>query len=127
MCVLILDIDHFKNYNDLHGHLGGDVALIAMGNVLKSNLRPYDYAARIGGEEFMVLLPNTQLSDGFKLAERIRLEIEQQTILHADGENMPGITVSIGLAVNEENSTAKPYSRRRISNCIWQNKTVAIV
>ncbi|CAG7856664.1 hypothetical protein MCAMS1_01232 [biofilm metagenome] len=107
LCVLILDIDHFKNYNDLHGHLGGDVALIAMGNVLKSNLRPYDYAARIGGEEFMVLLPNTQHSDGVKLAERIRLEIEQQTILHADGGIMPGITVSIGLTVNDNHSTSK--------------------
>lgn len=107
LCVMILDIDHFKNYNDLHGHLGGDVALVAMSNVLKSNIRPCDYAVRIGGEEFMVLLPNTQHNDGLKLAERIRLEIEQQTILHADGEEMPGVTVSIGIAVNDQHSTSK--------------------
>ncbi|MBM4208151.1 MAG: GGDEF domain-containing protein [Gammaproteobacteria bacterium] len=107
MCVLILDIDHFKNYNDLHGNLGGDVALVAMSNVLKSNIRPCDYAVRIGGEEFMVLLPNTQHSDGLKLAERIRLEIEQKTILHADGGAMPGVTVSIGIAINDQQSTSK--------------------
>lgn len=107
LCVLILDIDHFKKYNDLHGHLGGDVALVAMGNMLKSNLRPCDYAARIGGEEFMVLLPNTQHGDGLKLAERIRLEVEEQTILQSDGDTMPGVTVSIGITVSGVHSTAK--------------------
>ncbi len=64
LCVLIIDIDHFKKYNDRHGHQGGDVALIYMGNVVRTNIRPYDFAARIGGEEFMVLLPNTDLSIG---------------------------------------------------------------
>ncbi len=107
LCVLIVDIDHFKKYNDLHGHQGGDVALLAMGDVLKSNLRPYDFAARIGGEEFMVLLPNTKESDGRKLAERIRLATEHQEIVQPGGTLMPSITVSIGLALNVPGSTSK--------------------
>ncbi len=107
LCILIIDIDHFKKYNDLHGHLGGDIALIYTGNVLKSNIRPYDFAARIGGEEFMVLLPNTNLTIGIALAERIRLEVENQIITNPDGAVMPGVTVSIGLALTDSSSTAK--------------------
>ena len=105
LCILIIDIDHFKKYNDLHGHQGGDIALIYMGNVVKSNIRPYDFAARIGGEEFMVLLPNTDLSVGITLAERIRQETENQKIIHPDGAGMPGITVSIGIALSDAKST----------------------
>jgi diguanylate cyclase (GGDEF)-like protein len=107
LCILIIDVDHFKNYNDLHGHQGGDVALIYMGNVLRANIRPYDFAARIGGEEFMVLLPNTNLSIGIAFAERIRVEIEKQIIMQPDGIAMPGISVSIGLALSDADSTAK--------------------
>jgi diguanylate cyclase (GGDEF)-like protein len=107
LCILIIDIDHFKKYNDLLGHQGGDVALIYMGNVVRSNIRPYDFAARIGGEEFMVLLPNTDLSVGITLAERIRQETENQKIIHPDGAGMPGITVSIGIALSDSNSTSK--------------------
>jgi diguanylate cyclase (GGDEF)-like protein len=105
LCILIIDVDHFKKYNDLHGHQGGDLALIAMGNVLKSNVRPYDFATRLGGEEFMVLLPNTNQTVGIALAERIRLEITNQNITHPDGFAMPGITVSVGLALSNSNST----------------------
>lgn len=105
LCVLIIDVDHFKKYNDLHGHQGGDIALISMGNVLRTNIRPYDFASRIGGEEFMVLLPNTNLADGITLAERIRQETENQLIANPDGILLSGIAVSIGLAVSDENST----------------------
>lgn len=107
LCILIIDVDHFKKYNDRHGHQGGDLVLVYMGNVLNSNIRPYDFAARIGGEEFMVLLPNTNEADGIALAERIRLEIEKQIITHPDSSVLPSITVSIGLALSDVNSTAK--------------------
>jgi diguanylate cyclase (GGDEF)-like protein len=107
LCILIIDVDHFKKYNDRHGHQGGDLALVYMGHVLNSNIRPYDFATRIGGEEFMVLLPNTNQADGISLAERIRLEIENQIITHPDSSVLPSITVSIGLALSDVNSTAK--------------------
>lgn len=107
LCILIIDVDNFKNYNDLNGHQGGDLALISMGNVLKSNIRPYDFAARFGGEEFLVMLPNTNQPDGILLAERIRLEIQNLAMTHFDGSAMPGITVSIGLALSNLNSTTE--------------------
>jgi diguanylate cyclase (GGDEF)-like protein len=107
LCILIIDIDHFKNYNDLHGHQGGDIALVYMGNVLRANIRPYDFAARIGGEEFMVILPNTNLAIGIALAERIRMEIENQIITNPDGVVMPSISVSVGLALSDSTSTSK--------------------
>lgn len=107
LCILIIDADHFKHYNDLHGHQGGDLALIAMGTVLRSNIRSYDFAARIGGEEFMIVLPNTTLKDSVAMAERIRIEIENRSITSPDGKALPSITVSIGLAQYYSNSTAE--------------------
>jgi diguanylate cyclase (GGDEF)-like protein len=107
LCILIMDVDHFKKYNDRHGHQGGDLALVAMANVIRTNIRPYDFASRIGGEEFMVLLPNTNQSEGGTLAERIRQETENQLVVNPDGFAMPSITVSIGLAVSDSNCTAK--------------------
>lgn len=105
LSVLIIDVDHFKNYNDQQGHQGGDVALVAMGSVLKLHVRAYDFVARIGGEEFMVVMPNTNKKAGMILAERIRLETQNQAIANYDGTILPSITVSIGLAYSDPTST----------------------
>ena len=101
LCVLMIDVDRFKRYNDDHGHPGGDQALIAMGEILKTSVRPYDFATRYGGEEFLILLPNTTLDEGLVVAQRIRQATEKKTIAYPDGLPLPGITVSIGLAVSE--------------------------
>lgn len=106
LCLLLIDVDHFKKYNDTQGHPGGDRALIAMGEVLKTTVRPYDFPARYGGEEFLILLPNTPLDEGIGVAERIRQATEKKTIAYPDGTPLPGITVSIGLALNAPDSTA---------------------
>lgn len=105
LTVLMIDVDHFKNYNDTQGHPGGDIALMAMGRILKSSVRPYDFVARYGGEEFIVLLPNTPLDDGVNFAERIRRETAKHRIESAGGARMPGITVSIGLAASDAASS----------------------
>jgi diguanylate cyclase (GGDEF)-like protein len=105
LCILILDVDHFKKYNDTHGHLGGDQALIALGNVLKTTLRPYDFATRFGGEEFLILLPNTTREEGLATAERIRIAAEKLHITLPDSTPLSGITVSIGLAMNQGDAT----------------------
>lgn len=97
-CLLMLDVDHFKQYNDSQGHLGGDQALVALANVLKTTLRPYDYAARYGGEEFIVLLPNVGLPEAIEVAERIRQSVSAYPIRDAEGASLPGITLSIGVA-----------------------------
>ncbi|MEL6546648.1 MAG: diguanylate cyclase [Myxococcota bacterium] len=94
--LLMMDIDHFKSINDIHGHQGGDLALAAVGKLLKHRVRAYDIAARYGGEEFCVLLPDTPLKDAQEVAERLREGIEAIEVRH-DGEPV-SLTVSIGIA-----------------------------
>nr|WP_319564064.1 GGDEF domain-containing protein [uncultured Rhodoferax sp.] len=116
LCVLMVDVDNFKSYNDDNGHLGGDRALMAMGEVLKTTVRPYDFAARYGGEEFLILLPNTSLNEGVAVAERIRHCSESKAVAYANEHSVPGITVStplpnitvsIGLALNQSDSVSE--------------------
>jgi len=76
MSVLILDVDQFKPYNDRYGHLAGDEILRSVAEVLQTNARQSDYVARIGGEEFGVILPETNCSGSVMLAERFRSAIE---------------------------------------------------
>ena len=105
LCILIIDVDHFKKYNDTQGHPGGDRALVALGEVLKTTVRPYDFAARYGGEEFCVILPNTTTNEGIVAAERIRQTVENKLIFSVEGKSMPGIAISIGLALNQPHFT----------------------
>jgi diguanylate cyclase (GGDEF)-like protein len=105
LCILMIDVDHFKKYNDTQGHTGGDQALMAMGEILKTAVRPYDFSTRYGGEEFLVILPSTPINEGVVVAERIRQAAENKLILSSEGGAMPGITISIGLAMNNENTT----------------------
>ncbi|MDD2776639.1 MAG: GGDEF domain-containing protein [Gallionella sp.] len=105
LCLMMIDVDHFKKYNDAHGHLGGDHALIAVGEVLRNTVRPYDFTTRYGGEEFMVILPNTSQDEGVMIAERIRQAIENKGIFSASGVMLPSVTISIGLAVSQSTST----------------------
>lgn len=99
LCIMLFDVDHFKKYNDLRGHLAGDQALIHIAKIVKTTLRPYDYAVRYGGEEFIILLPNATLEEAIIVAERTRLAIETQAITQSDGSKPSNITVSAGLAL----------------------------
>jgi diguanylate cyclase (GGDEF)-like protein len=92
-CLLLLDIDHFKNVNDTYGHEGGDEALRRLGHVLQTGTRGVDTAARIGGEEFAVILTETDFAHGLEVAERLR-----QTIKETDLLENGRVTVSVGLA-----------------------------
>jgi diguanylate cyclase (GGDEF)-like protein len=95
--ILMLDADHFKSVNDRFGHGGGDTVLVALVNNIRTTLREGDVIGRIGGEEFVVLAPNTALADVLTLAERIRSRIEREPLL-VDGTALQ-LTVSIGAAV----------------------------
>jgi len=105
LCLLIIDIDHFKEYNDTHGHRGGDLALIALGETLRCSLRPSDFATRYGGDEVVVLLQRTSAHEGLKIAERICQAISERTVIDAGGAFLPGITLSIGVAASVEGGT----------------------
>lgn len=75
--VVLFDLDHFKNINDSHGHDVGDKVLMAVGEVIRDNLRRYDLAARIGGEEFCLVLPKTRANEAAAIAERFRTQFEK--------------------------------------------------
>lgn len=98
LTLLMLDLDHFKRFNDTHGHLAGDHALITVANLLKQHIRVGDQAARFGGEEFLVLLPDTESSVAKQIASRLRHAVRGAAILDHKGRPLPCITVSIGLA-----------------------------
>jgi diguanylate cyclase (GGDEF)-like protein/PAS domain S-box-containing protein len=90
---MMLDIDHFKRVNDTHGHDVGDQALIAVAEVFKSGFRSMDILARWGGEEFLVLLPETDMAGAMLIAERIRQQVSQIKL-----SKIPeGLTISVGL------------------------------
>lgn len=89
---LMVDVDHFKKYNDTHGHLAGDGVLTRVAAILREATREVDYVARYGGEEFLVMLPETGMTEALEIAERIRTRVA--------AEAFPGrrMTVSIGVA-----------------------------
>jgi diguanylate cyclase (GGDEF)-like protein len=92
-CLLLLDVDHFKRVNDTYGHEGGDEALRRLGHVLQTGTRGVDTAARVGGEEFAVILTETDFAHGLEVAERLR-----QTVKETDIPEASRVTISIGLA-----------------------------
>ncbi|MRV74450.1 diguanylate cyclase [Duganella sp. FT92W] len=94
LAVLMVDIDHFKRFNDTHGHLAGDRALRAVAMTLNDNIRPGDLLARFGGEEFAVLLPDTGQEPALAIAERLRRAVSNAVSRHMAG--LPAISISIG-------------------------------
>jgi diguanylate cyclase (GGDEF)-like protein len=100
---LLLDLDHFKALNDTYGHLAGDQVLIGFARDLESCLRHSDIVCRWGGEEFIVMLKDTDAETGLKIAEKIRRHVEQQR--YAYNGNVLHLTVSIGLTTLQANDT----------------------
>jgi diguanylate cyclase (GGDEF)-like protein len=94
----IFDIDHFKRFNDTHGHPAGDMALRATVHAVQARLRPTDRLARMGGEEFCLLLPDTPLAGARIAGERLVRAVAEHPIQGLDGEVLPSITISLGLA-----------------------------
>jgi diguanylate cyclase (GGDEF)-like protein len=92
-----VDIDHFKRYNDVYGHAGGDDALCGVAAVLDAAARSSDIVARLGGEEFVVLLPDTRIEEATRIAEQIRRAVERGRI-HNGAAGMQRLTVSVGVA-----------------------------
>jgi diguanylate cyclase len=100
VCLLILDLDQFKQVNDTYGHHIGDQVIKLMGTILKDTLKGQDTAARYGGEEFAVILPRTQIANAIKLADNIRQKLSKKEMINRKtGERLGSITVSIGVAV----------------------------
>ncbi len=133
LSVIMLDIDKFKSVNDTYGHRKGDEILMRIGELIKKSVRSTDYVGRYGGEEFIIILPETSSKDGYLVAEKIRSIVDLSKLL---GEEMP-LTVSLGVStfpedganedeLIEKSDQALYYSKnngRNQSNC-WDEKLV---
>lgn len=100
--MVFIDIDYFKNYNDLYGHQCGDNVLRTIGTLLKNSVRKDDIVARYGGEEFVIILPNTNEKDATVLAENIRKNIEETYFEGEENQPTGKLTVSMGISVYPE-------------------------
>src|SRR5579871_4967897 len=111
--LLLADIDHFKVVNDTYGHVLGDKVIRAVAHVLRSNIKGRDVAARLGGEEFAILLPQTSLNGAAAVAEQIRGTVAQGRICRPDGNEPIGqVTLSVGVAVARPGDTMEALLER---------------
>ena len=108
--VLLLDIDHFKQFNDQHGHLAGDTVLAETGRILRQNVHESDLVARFGGEEFAVILPGCETEGAPLAVERVRRAVEQN-VVHFEKTTLR-VTISLGVAQAEPGEAISSLIRR---------------
>ncbi|HZU53386.1 MAG TPA: diguanylate cyclase [Holophagaceae bacterium] len=121
LCVLIFDLDHFKAFNDTHGHPGGDALLSAFGQMLKTHCRQEDIPCRFGGEEFVLILPEMGLADGLTRAEGIRAATQELAVRH-QGKALGPVTVSIGIACCPDHGTLSGDLIHRADEALYRAK-----
>lgn len=116
--MLLADIDHFKQFNDTHGHLVGDKVLRFVASTLKRCTKGKDYVARFGGEEFSIILPQTDMKGGSIVAEQIRNAVSSGDLKNNQtGESYGRITMSIGVG---------QYRSDDLPNCLVQRADIAL-
>ena len=122
LSLLILDIDHFKAINDSWGHDAGDDVLREFAHRVRKNLRGIDLPCRIGGEEFVVVMPDTDMSIATVVAERVRRKIERELFVIHGGERSIGVTVSIGAAAMAATDETLPSLLKRADKALYRAK-----
>jgi len=118
--LLVIDIDHFKTYNDTYGHLAGDEVLSRLASVFKESIRSSDYAARYGGEEFIIMLPEIGPEQGVEAAERIRHKVAEQRF-GGEGESIK-VTISVGVASYPESGEDAESVIRKADEALYEAK-----
>ena len=118
--VMMIDIDHFKMYNDTFGHLAGDELLRNIAAIFRESIRTVDYAARYGGEEFMIMLPEHGSDAAMEVAERIVAKVASQ--ISGSETDLGPVTLSIGLAVFPENGDTPEALVTRADAALYQAK-----
>lgn len=122
-CLMMIDIDHFKRFNDRFGHLIGDEVLKTVARTLISSLKGQDMVARFGGEEFVVILPSTPIEGAFKVAETIRNTIATKQLKRKDtGESFGVITVSMGISAYHGESDSLLTLIKRADEAMYESK-----
>ncbi len=119
--IIMLDLDHFKKFNDTFGHQAGDALLRELGAFLQKNIRGEDFACRYGGEEFVIILPETSLENTRQRAEQLRKEAGHTTIIYR-GKSLDAITVSMGVAAFPEHGTTADELLRAADTALYRAK-----
>jgi len=101
LCLAMLDLDHFKEFNDTHGHLAGDALLQQIGALLQDRIRGRDIVCRYGGEEFIVIMPDVSWNDSARRVRQLQNEIKQLRVLH-EGHSLGAVSVSVGVSIFPE-------------------------
>jgi diguanylate cyclase (GGDEF)-like protein len=118
LALVLIDVDHFKLVNDIHGHLAGDRALRAISRTFKIFLRDYDLAGRFGGEEFALLLPQTSAADARQIAERVRVHIAGTPISISDEPGAEPVQVTVSLGVAALGATWERTTRSQLTDLL---------
>ncbi|WP_372982641.1 GGDEF domain-containing protein [Marinobacter sediminum] len=118
--VIMFDFDHFKTINDQYGHAGGDLVLIDTAKIIQRELRPLDVGCRIGGEEFAIILPNTQLQSAMAFAERIRQLVERKEF-KVDHHSFH-VTVTMGVASFSTEDSSYASLMKRADEALYAGK-----
>ncbi len=121
LSLLILDLDRFKAFNDVHGHAGGDALLSGFGKLLQEMSRGEDIACRYGGEEFTLIMPETDAETAMRRAEAIRAAVESLRVKHL-GAELPQVTASIGVAVFPGDGAASEELLRAADEALYRAK-----
>jgi len=121
VAIVMVDLDHFKRFNDSFGHQAGDALLRALGDLLKRYTRSQDIACRYGGEEFALVLTDTTLDGTFKRAEILRQQVKQMSV-EDDGKLLGGVTVSMGIAMYPEHGTTMVEVLRASDQALYAAK-----
>ena len=122
LCLIMADIDYFKKVNDTHGHLVGDNVLRMVAATIKESIKGKDLAARLGGEEFAILLPDTPFDGAMKLADDIRLAFERLDLKKkSTGENLGKITLSFGVSTFKVSESVEDFVSRA-DKALYQSK-----
>lgn len=116
LSVLMVDIDHFKRFNDEFGHLAGDEVLVGVARTIQNCMRPTDIGARYGGEELIIVLPDTAREGALPAAERLRARVGEVRTRTTDGRLLPAVTISIGIAGLAADDTATTLIERADSH-----------
>ena len=118
LSLILIDIDYFKKVNDMYGHDIGDNCLVEIANLLSHNLRKEDIIARFGGEEFIVILPNTALDEALSIAEKLRKRIESEKFSNF---NLP-LTITLGISVHHKENDNALKMIKRADKALYRGK-----
>jgi diguanylate cyclase (GGDEF)-like protein len=121
LSLIMLDVDHFKKFNDTYGHAAGDRVLTTVGRTIDTRLRPSDFGIRYGGEEFTVICTETDLTGGFVAAERLRQKISLTPPQSFEGTTLPCVTISLGVGQLLKDETASHFIKR-VDDALYRAK-----